>query len=338
MASSGLGVTTVQPDHPHLYPTGFVCFERTADGLVGSRPAGTLSAFAVDAPGATIEFATAAPACDLLLAYPAQEQMPAGRVHFQGQGVVLVDGAERAAFDRPGPTGGALAIPVPLGTAGLVRRVQVLLPYADRVVWHGVRLPAQSGLHPESHHPRPRYAACGDSITQGFLATGPDHTYAWRLAATRGWELLNLGYGSRTATAEDGMAAAALRPNVVSLLVGVNDCLGQVPLAEYRGAVAGWLEAVRRGAPAAQVYLITPLPVPGRWPGTEGLEQYRAVLRQLASERCDPRLQLIEGGDLLPDDGTLCQDGLHPNDQGARVMAAALAARLAPTLTTTTRR
>ncbi|MEW6751790.1 MAG: SGNH/GDSL hydrolase family protein [Candidatus Latescibacterota bacterium] len=345
-------MTLVPPDDPLLTYTGFVCLERTGAGIAGlraavaqeaisggggrplHRPAGPApgatqrTVFHVDAPGALVEFATAASGFRLVLSYPPLEQMPARRVHYQGRGVVQADGVEVAAFDRPSAGGGAVTVVVALGQAGRVQQVRVVLPYADRVFLGGLEFDGPEGLCPWSPPARPRYVACGDSITQGFFASGPATIYPRLLADARGWEVLDLGYGGRTAVPSDGEVAGSLEPDVATLLVGVNDCLQQVPPGQYRAAVELWMDGFRRAAPCIPVYLITPLPVPGRWPGSVRLGEYRAALRALAAGATDPHLRLIEGPAVLPDDPALCQDGLHPNDEGFRVMARRLSALL----------
>lgn len=318
--------SAITPDNPRLSYIGFANVVQTPDGVCGSRPVDVPTVFSVDAPGAVIAFKTDAHAFTVRLTYAPAAAMPAGRQHYQSTGLVLSGDTTLATFTRPGPTGGAVDVPVTLGETALPAVVRILMPYADQVFFRGLELAGAGTLVDWKPEPAPRYVACGDSITQGFCATRPDASYAWRLAALKGWTLYDRGFGSRTAVASDGKHAAALKPDLVTFLIGVNDCLQKVPLTMCRENLSGFLDHFRAGAPTVPVYLITPLSVPGKWAGSELLDQYRQLMREVVAARRDANLHLIEGPSLLAEELKLYADGLHPNDDGFKAMAAALAA------------
>jgi len=324
---------TIPPDHPALAYTGFAELRVTPDDAAWQRTvADTTPGYTQDAPGGVIRFRTAAAAGAALVEYLPKSAM-AGRVHYHSTGVLLVDGRRAGTFTRPGDAGGVVRIPLPAAGQGAAHTCAIVLPYADAVRFRGLCLPAGATLLPlPPEPPKPRYVAYGDSITHGFLAADAPAGYAWQLAEQMHWQLVNLGFGSRAATPDDGRRVAALKPDVVTILLGVNDCLGKIPPATFAANYRQVLDAIRRERPAIPVVIITPLDVPGKWAGSEPLEQYRQALRDLARDRHDPQLFVVEGVPLIPPDLTLFQDGLHPNDRGFQVMAARLAAQLAPML------
>lgn len=334
MAETPTGLPVIiRPDDPRLAYTGFAELQVTPDAAAWHRTVtDTAPGYTEDAPGGVIRFRTAAAAGAALVEYLPKSAM-AGRIHYHSTGVLLVDGRRAGTFTRPDDAGGVVRIPLPAAGQAGPHTCAVVLPYADAVRFRGLRLPAGATLLPlPPEPPRPRYVAYGDSITHGFLAADAPGGYAWQLAEQMHWQLVNLGFGSRAATPDDGRRVAALKPDVVTILLGVNDCLGKIPPATFAANYRQVLDAIRRERPAIPVVVITPLDVPGKWAGSEPLEQYRQALRDLARERHDQQLFVVEGVPLIPPDLTLFADGLHPNDHGFQIMAARLAAQLAPML------
>lgn len=317
----------VTPDHANIVYSGFVELRCTPEAASAARQfAG--SVFGKDTPGAVVRFRMQATAAEALIEYVPKASLT-NRVHYQSTGVVLRDGRRIATFDRPSDAGGAVQVRLAADdsephTWGLV------LPYADPVVFRGLRLAAGGqllALPPVAA--RPVYVAYGDSITHGFLAGDALSGYAWQLAETMGWQLVNLGFGGRTAVPDDALLVVAQKPDVVTILLGVNDCLGSIPVETFARNYGAILDTIRAGRPTAPIVIITPLDVPGKWVGTEKLEDYREALRKLAAVRRDNRLLLVEGPALIPSDLSCFTDGLHPNDKGFAIMVDRLAAAIA---------
>jgi lysophospholipase L1-like esterase len=207
---------------------------------------------------------------------------------------------------------------------------EIILPICDKVDFLGIRVnPEAKFLAPEPA-PKTRYVAYGDSITQGFYATDTVHAYPFLLAESKKWELVNFGFGSRTAVPSDGTILPKLKPDLITILLGVNDCLGKVSPADFRSNYTGVIGNIRKEMPKVPIYVITPLNLPGKWAGSESLEEFRKVIRSIVKDRQDSNLHLIEGPDLIPDEGKYFQDGLHPNDEGFARMAKELGAKIRP--------
>ena len=67
----------------------------------------------------------------------------------------------------------------------------------------------------------------------------------------------------------------------------------------------------------AEIFLLTPVPWALRTNPNEinlYLEDYREVLRNAAKDF--PKVKVIEGAKLVPDDSTYYVDNIHPNDVG----------------------
>ncbi|MFH1969064.1 MAG: GDSL-type esterase/lipase family protein [Verrucomicrobiota bacterium] len=316
----------IATDNSNIVYAGFVTLRCTPESASGVRPvANTL--FGNDTPGAVVRFRMTATVAEALVEYAPKASL-ANRVNYQSTGVVLRDGRRIATFDRPSDAGGVVRVRLAAGD-GEPHTWGLVLPYADPVVFRGLRLAAGGqllALPPVAE--RTVYVAYGDSITHGFFAGDALSGYAWQLAETMGWQLVNLGFGSRTAVPADAKLVAAMKPDVVTILLGVNDCLGCVPLDTFARNYGAILDTLRERRPTALMVVITPLDVPGKWVGTEKLEDYREALHKLVAARKNNRLLLVEGPALIPSDLSCFADGLHPNDKGFAIMADRLAAEI----------
>ena len=207
------------------------------------------------------------------------------------------------------------------------RDFEIVLPIADRVSFHGLRVPQSAEFHRVHRKRSPIYVAYGDSITQGFWASDPTRSFAYRLAKAKGWQLVNMGFGGRCVSASDVFAVARLKPDVVTVLIGVNDCLDCTSLDDFAEEYSLLLYNIRFFRHGVPITVITPLSVPGKWEGTAELERYREVVRRAVQVTKDEAIHLVEGPALIPSDDQYFHDGLHPNDAGFELMAERLAAR-----------
>ncbi|MFI1101563.1 GDSL-type esterase/lipase family protein [Streptomyces melanogenes] len=186
---------------------------------------------------------------------------------------------------------------------------------------------------------QPRWLVHGDSITEGWWSTRPAH--AWPAVAGRalGLDTVNLGYaGSARGELATAGQLASLPADVLTLAFGTN-CWSDVPSSAplLYETTRAFLALVRRGHPRTPLLLLSPLPHPAaeHTPNALGatLSALRAAMESAARDRVaggDNHLHVFPGGDLLtPED---LADGLHPNDEGHRKIAAAVAKALAPHL------
>lgn len=187
---------------------------------------------------------------------------------------------------------------------------------------------------------RVRYVALGDSYTIG---TGVTEAERWpNQVAARIEELAlagNLGvngYTSAELIADELPQLDALRPELVSLLIGVNDVVQGVPDTEYASNVAVILDGlVARVGPDRVICVATPdyTRTPrGAEYGNPELQSDRIVrFNAILREACEQR-----GGTFVPDIFEISQraiddpdlvagDGLHPSGEQYRQWVEAIA-------------
>ena len=183
-------------------------------------------------------------------------------------------------------------------------------------------------------HAALRYVALGDSYTIGTaLGSGaegwPDQLVE-RLRSSDGGLRLELvanlgvnGYTSRDVVEGELPQLAALRPELATLLVGVNDVVQGVPAASFEAnaitildALLALLTADRIVTVATPDYTVTPQGAAYGDPATQsaGIRRNNAILQQLALER---GIAYVDTFDLslraATDRRLVADDGLHPS-------------------------
>lgn len=312
-------------DAPDQRPGKAARFNRTLD-LTGKG-------YGWDSPGTRIAFRSDATAPLARLYYSPRHRSTSGR---NGKGFFLIDGRTEPDWTYQSSSDTVLRAPeyvnvrFPHAGAPGFHHYEIVLPYGDSVEFLGLDLEPGARLEPFPVTRTPRYVAYGDSITHGFTASRVDTSYAYLVADHHRWQLLNLAIAGRSSTPGDGKLVAALNPDLVTVLMGGNDWQGGVPLATYRSNMLGFIRAIRASQPAVPVFLITPLWVPASWKPDQaivGLDAYRAVLREIASQSGDLHLHLVEGPDLIDhDERNFDRVAVHPNDLGFAMMARRLSA------------
>ncbi|CAM5578995.1 hypothetical protein GCM10010329_76590 [Streptomyces spiroverticillatus] len=187
--------------------------------------------------------------------------------------------------------------------------------------------------------PRPRWVVHGDSITEGWWSTRPAH--AWPAAAGRllGLEPVNLGHaGAGRAELAVAQQLAGLPADVLTLAFGTN-CWGRAPfdVPLLRETVRAFLALVRGGHPDTPLLVVSPVlrPAAEDAPNAAGatLGALRAAMEDVVRQEVaagDGRLALLPGLGLLGPEHLA--DGLHPDDTGHALIAAAVAEALAKLL------
>ena len=190
--------------------------------------------------------------------------------------------------------------------------------------------------------PQPRWLCYGDSIAEGWAASNPGR--AWPAIAGRryGLDVVNLGYaGAARGEMVSAEEIADLAADVISLAYGTNCWTRVQHSAEQVGAgLDAFIDLVRTGHPDTPIVVASPVIRPdaeaqqNRLGAT--LEDLRSVIEARIERRCpgDPRLHLIRGGALLTEDQLA--DGVHPGDEGHRVLAEAIGSAVRAGLDTTT--
>lgn len=301
---------------------GSVHFDRVIDGPGRG--------FRWSSPGARMRWRTDSATVSVRLRYSARHT-GASR---NSIGVFRVDGRSEAGwtFTRPAAGDAELSVTLPAPADGARHDYEVILPYADSVDVLGVEVATAAAWEAPAARPATRYVAFGDSVTHGFTASDITQTYAFQVAERNDWELVNLGIGGRGTHGPDGAFLAGVKADVISVLIGVNDWQAGAELESFRANYAQLLSGLREGHPDTPVYLITPLWVPPTWAPVTArypLEDYREIVREVAGERADSRLMVIEGTVLIDHDAALFDRiAVHPNDAGFAQMAERLAREL----------
>jgi lysophospholipase L1-like esterase len=182
----------------------------------------------------------------------------------------------------------------------------------------------------------PRWIAYGDSIAEGWIASGPSG--AWPAVAARhtGLDVVNLGYaGSARGEIPSAQQIAALAADVISVSHGTN-CWSRIPFstAMFREQTRAFLAVLRQSHPDTPIVVTSPIlrPDAEATPNVLGatLVDLRLSMEHLTRELIDAgdaQLTLVEGGELIgPDD---LPDGIHPGDHGHRVLADAFGGAIA---------
>ena len=184
---------------------------------------------------------------------------------------------------------------------------------------------------------QPRWLAYGDSIAEGWIASGPDG--AWPAIAGRdhGLDVVNLGYaGSARGELVSAQQIAALAsPAVISITHGTN-CWTRIPHSadQMSANTAAFLAVVRAGHPGVPIVVASPIVRPdgestpnvlGATHGDIRTAMERATIAHIAAG--DDLMTLIPGADVL--DRAHLGDGVHPDDEGHRVLARAFGGAVA---------
>src|SRR5436305_1028934 len=169
---------------------------------------------------------------------------------------------------------------------------------------------------------QPRWIAYGDSVAEGWAASGPAHAWPAIAGRTHGLDVANLGYaGAARGEVASAEQIAALDADVISITHGTN-CWTRTPhsLDMMLAAVAAFIDTVRQGHPDTPIVVVSPVvrpdaeTTPNRFGATLG--DLRLAMEEEASHR---DVVLIPGADLITADNLA--DGIHPDDEGHRILA-----------------
>lgn len=175
--------------------------------------------------------------------------------------------------------------------------------------------------------PKRRYVALGDSYTIGTSVAPAERWPEQLVARLPSLELVaNLGvngFTSRDVIEVELPRLPALRAEVVSILIGVNDVVQRVPETVYRGNVARILDVVADGVGARSAivvttpdYTVTPAGADYGDPSTQSgaIRRNNAINAELAAAR---GIAVVDIFDLslraAADRSLVADDGLHPS-------------------------
>ena len=184
--------------------------------------------------------------------------------------------------------------------------------------------------------PQPRWLCYGDSIAEGWIASGP--AGAWPAIAGRrfGLDVVNLGYaGAARGEVVSAEHLAGVPADVISISHGTN-CWTRIPhsVDQMRANTAAFLDVVRQGHPDTPVVVASPVLRPD---AESTPNRLGATLRDLRRAIEDVVQARIEGGEthltFVTGDGVLTAehlpDGIHPGDDGHVILADAFGSAVA---------
>jgi lysophospholipase L1-like esterase len=186
---------------------------------------------------------------------------------------------------------------------------------------------------------QPVWYAYGDSILEGWVASGP--AWSWPAVASRrfGLDVHNFGYAgaARGEIASAEQIAALPEPAVISVSHGTN-CWTRTPssVAMMEATTAAFLDILRQAFPQTPLVVASPVlrpdaeATPNRLGAT--LADLRDVMQRVVSDRlaADPQLSLLPGRHLITADQL--PDGIHPGDDGHDALAGAIGGAVAKAL------
>jgi lysophospholipase L1-like esterase len=176
------------------------------------------------------------------------------------------------------------------------------------------------------------WLAYGDSITEGWSASSPARCWL----ATAGRELsmntVNLGFaGSARGEIVLAQQIGKLDADVITVAYGTN-CWSTIPHTEdmVRATTASFLRILRAAHQDVPILVVSPLIRPDAEdrPNALGttLADIRNAIEHTVSAAGDCLTSLLPGADLLP--ASMLADGIHPGDDGHRVLATVLGAEV----------
>lgn len=198
----------------------------------------------------------------------------------------------------------------------------------------------QAPIQPKPGQPPVKISCVGDSITQGAGA-GKGRSYPTQLQELLGveWQVGNFGVSGRTLLRKGDFPywkenafkkAQDFKPDVVIIMLGTNDTKPKnwSHKDEFESDYRDLIKTFQDLKPSPRVFICRPVPVPE--PGNFGinekaLQEQMPILDRLAKEL---NTGIIDMHAALKDQPKLLRDRVHPNAEGAALMARAAAAVL----------
>lgn len=298
--------------------------------LRGRRPYGPSLDFVGSTPQAGFEFTTDGAFVDIPVEFnvePVRDETGLGR-----SAVVLVDGAVAATIAA---TGGERAYTsttrrIELGSAGTMRRVRVMAPYATNAVFGAPRIAADAEIEALPAAPTEIYALVAHSWGQGFSAPSPVDPWFHQLVTEKDVRFYNGAIGGQVMDPAHAADVASVVTSdgsdaTIFVMLGVNNCLSQTPLVTFRASADATLAAIRTQAPSARIVVLGE----PDYPGQDSLTLKQADYNAEVSDAVDA---LAGGNKLYIDLGSVSAgpfpDPNHPGTPGHTAIKTAIAAEV----------
>jgi lysophospholipase L1-like esterase len=175
---------------------------------------------------------------------------------------------------------------------------------------------------------QPRWLAYGDSIVEGWIASGPAGAWPAIAGRTHGLDVFNLGYaGAARGEVVSAENVASVRADVISISHGTN-CWTRIAhsVDQMTANTIAFLSIVRAGHPGIPIVVASPVVRPDAEDTQNMLRATLADLRaameqatQTAIDEGDSLISLVPGRNVLA--ANLLADGVHPGEDGHAVLA-----------------
>jgi len=187
-------------------------------------------------------------------------------------------------------------------------------------------IPATAAGSPGSGPGAPVVAFYGDSYTLGTRTSSPEHRWSTIVSRARGWTEVNpsvngLGFVNHRADVSDDLVdqVIAARPDIVIVTMGLNDNFSMPERADdIRSAITADFTRIRAALPAARVIVVEPF-----WYADDRPGSVQQVIGWVSAGAAAIDAEYIPGASHWLDGHPEWKagDGLHPNDEGYRVLA-----------------
>lgn len=167
---------------------------------------------------------------------------------------------------------------------------------------------------------------CGDSILQGMTCTTPTKAVGTLLAEKLDVEFHNTSVGGAEMRFEPVEQTLTLGGDAVVVCFGINDAAHGVAHDLFRERTRRVLELLKDFS--GKSFII--VPIPNMNVDAESREALCRIIRE--EQRAFPEVTIIEGASFYPACNEFFVDGTHPNDEGMKIYAEALAEIIAPVL------
>jgi len=180
-----------------------------------------------------------------------------------------------------------------------------------------------------------RVACVGDSITEGVgVSNRPQNAYPAQLSTMlgEGWNVQNYGKSGATLI-ETGdrpyndtaqfVPSHDFNPDIVVIMLGTNDMkTTNIPeidryISDYKTLIDGYKSLPSKPT----IYICNPPPSYGSFAGITNSKIVNVLLPKIQSVSAANNVEIINVYDPLTNKSSLFPDTLHPNNEGARIIA-----------------
>lgn len=199
------------------------------------------------------------------------------------------------------------------------RNIEVVFPFGGSIDFKGISIDPGSDFQSCLPRPNNKILFIGDSITQGALSTKTRVTYPYVIGQNNKSQIVNVGIsGGRLIHFSSLDWISSINPNIVCILLGVNDFGDQLSEATFKSRYTKLLNDTI-SLTSASIKVVTPI-----WTNVSRsipISTYRSWIVSIISNINNPRITAIDGLGLVTNSTSFIPDGIHPNDAGFAMLA-----------------